>query len=100
MKRYFPDHDHGCREAVEDETPRRVRGARSNLDVFEPCMASIAEVVRWQVDTRKTGFAGTAEIVLSVALRDGTDAAEATRKIAGKLLDETGVAPDVIDVLR
>ena len=99
MKRYFPDHDHGCRATTEDETPRRVRGPRSNLDVFEPCMTSIAEVVEWRVAMRKTDIAGIAEMVLLVALRDGADAAEAKRKIAATLLDEIGVAPDVIEVL-
>jgi hypothetical protein len=64
-------------------------------------MSAIAEVVEWRVATMTKGSAspGQDEIVLSVALRDGADAADVARKIAAKLLDETGIVPDVIDVL-
>jgi len=79
----------------------KIRGTLVDLNNFLPCMASIDEVVEWQVIVRKKGGDehGLDEIVLSVALRDGADPAAARRKIAAKLLDEMEIAPNVIDVL-
>ena len=79
----------------------KIRGTLVDLNNFLPCMASIDEVVEWQVVVRKKEGEehGLDEIVLSVALRDGVDAGAAKRKIAAKLLNEIEIAPNVIDVL-
>jgi len=79
----------------------KIRGTLVDLNNFLPAMASIDEVVEWQVVVRKKdGEAlGLDEIVLSVALRDGVDVVATKRKIAAKLLSEMEVAPNVIEVL-
>lgn len=79
----------------------KIRGTLVDLNNFLPCMASIDEVVEWQVVVRKKEGEelGLDEIVLSVALRDGVDPEFAKRKITTKLLAEMEIAPNIIEVL-
>ena len=79
----------------------KIRGTLVDLNNFLPAMASIDEVVEWQVVVRKKdGDAlGLDEIVLFVALRDDVDVGATKRKIAAKLLSEMEVAPNIIEVL-
>ncbi|HET9342337.1 MAG TPA: AMP-binding protein [Candidatus Eremiobacteraceae bacterium] len=79
----------------------KIRGTLVDLNNFLPAMASIDEVVEWQVVVRKKdGEAlGLDEIVLSVALRDDVDPEAVKRKITARLLAEMEVAPNVIEVL-
>jgi len=79
----------------------KIRGTLVDLNNFLPCMASIEEVVEWQVVVRKRHDDPNDldEIVLSVALADGVDPEAAKRKITGKLITEVEIAPNVIDVL-
>jgi len=79
----------------------KIRGTLVDLNNFLPCMASIAEVIEWQVVVRKKDgdSHGLDEIVLSVALADGVNVEDAKRKIVSKLMTEVEVAPNVIEVL-
>ena len=79
----------------------KIRGTLVDLNNFLPCMASIDEVVEWQVVLRKKDDDphGLDEIVLSVALRNGVDPETAKRHITGKLLSEMEIAPNAIEVL-
>ncbi|HLZ10850.1 MAG TPA: hypothetical protein VKT80_19860, partial [Chloroflexota bacterium] len=79
----------------------KIRGTLVDLNNFLPAMASIDEVVEWQVVVRKKEGEehGLDEIVLSVALRDGVDPEAVKRKITARLLAEMEVAPNVIEVL-
>ena len=79
----------------------KIRGTLVDLNNFLPCMASIDEVVEWQVVLRKKDADphGLDEIVLSVALRDGVDSTATKRKIVDRLLAEVEVAPNEIDVI-
>lgn len=79
----------------------KIRGTLVDLNNFLPCMASIDEVVEWQVIIRNR--AGEEheldEIVLYVALRDGVDPVAAKRKISARVLNDVEVAPNAIEVL-
>ncbi len=79
----------------------KIRGTLVDLNNFLPCMASMDDVVEWQVVVRKKDDdpLGLDEIVLSVALRNGVDPETAKRAIAGKLMSEMEIAPNVIEVL-
>jgi phenylacetate-CoA ligase len=79
----------------------KIRGTLVDLNNFLPAMASIDEVVEWQVVVRKKDgdVHGLDEIVLSVALRDGVSIDDIKRKITAKLMSDVEVAPNVIEVL-
>lgn len=79
----------------------KIRGTMVDFNNFLPCMASIPEVIEWQVVVRKKNDDpdGLDEIILSVALRDGIDVEASKRKITQKLVAEVEVAPNAIDVL-
>jgi phenylacetate-coenzyme A ligase PaaK-like adenylate-forming protein len=79
----------------------KIRGTLVDLNNFLPCMATIDDVVEWQVVIRKKdGDAlGLDEIVLYVTLRDGVDAEAAKRRIAERVLADVEVAPNAIESL-
>jgi len=101
MKRYFPDHDQCCRSSVDDARSRRLCGMSFDHGDLLQCLASIDEVVEWQVVVRKkNGEAPRSdEIVLSVALRDGVDVAEIKGLITARLITETGISPILLEVI-
>lgn len=78
----------------------KIRGTLVDLNNVLPCMASIPEVVEWQVVIRKRNDDPSEldEIVLNVALADGVDVEAAKKKIAGKLITEVEITPNRIDV--
>jgi phenylacetate-CoA ligase len=79
----------------------KIRGTLVDLNNFLPSMAEMPDVVEWQlVVQKKNGDPDDLdELVLSVALRPGTDEAAFKAECARKLLADTEVAPNVIDVL-
>jgi len=79
----------------------KIRGTLVDLNNFLPAMADIQEVVEWQCIVRKKNDDpdDLDEIVLSVALRDGVDPDVLKQQISRKLLAETEVQPNVIEIL-
>ena len=64
-------------------------------------MASVADVLEWQLIIRKANNDpdDLDEIALHIAVRDGCDEAALKEMLTKKLLADTEVAPNVIDIL-
>lgn len=79
----------------------KIRGTLVDLNNFLPSMASVADVVEWQLIVRKANDDpdDLDEIALHIAVRDGCDEAALKEMLTKKLLAETEVAPNIIDIL-
>jgi phenylacetate-CoA ligase len=79
----------------------KIRGTSVDLNNFLPAMAEVADVVEWQLIVRKAHDDpdDLDEIVLHIAVRDGCDEAALKAMLTKKLLADTEVAPNVIDIL-
>jgi hypothetical protein len=72
-----------------------------DLNNFLPSMASVADVIEWQLIVRKANDDPDEldEIELHIAVREGCDEIALKQFLTTKLLIDTEVAPNVIDVL-
>lgn len=79
----------------------KIRGTLVDLNLLLPCMASIDDVVEWQLTVRKKNDDPNEldELVMSVSLADGVDVEAAKSNIARRMIAEVEIAPNVIEVL-
>lgn len=89
------------RSEVTEFQLTKIRGTSVDLNNFLPSMASVPDVVEWQVIVRKANDDpdDLDELVLHIAVRDGCDEAALKEFLTKKLLVDTEVAPNVIEVL-
>lgn len=79
----------------------KIRGTLVDLNGFIPVMAEERDVIEWQLVVKKHNDDpdDLDELILSVALRDGTDEEAFKRHVSAQLLSRTEVAPNRIDIL-
>ena len=79
----------------------KIRGTSVDLNNFLPSMASVADVIEWQLIVRKANDDPDEldEVELHIAVREGCDEIALKQFLTTKLLIDTEVAPNVIDVL-
>ena len=79
----------------------KIRGTLVDLNSFLPSMAEIREVVEWQllVKKRNDDPLDLDELVLDIAVQPGTNVEALKDRISHKLLADTEVSPNRIEVL-
>lgn len=79
----------------------KIKGTLVDLNTFLPSMAEVREVVEWQLVIKKHNDDPNDldELVLSIACNDGVDTDALKARLMQKLLADTEVAPNRIDVL-
>jgi phenylacetate-CoA ligase len=79
----------------------KIRGTLVDLNTFLPSMAEVPEVVEWQLLVRKKNDdpLDLDELVLDIAVAPDVDIALLKNKLSHKLLADTEVSPNEIEVL-
>jgi len=78
----------------------KIRGTMVDLNNFLPSMASVPDVIEWQLIVRKANDDpdDLDEIDLHIAVREGCDEVALKHWLTTKLLVDTEVAPNVIEI--
>ena len=79
----------------------KIRGTLIDLNMFLPSMAEVKEVIEWQLIVKKRNDdpLDLDELVLCIAIEPGVDAESLRTRLGHKLLTETEVSPNLIEVL-
>ena len=79
----------------------KIRGTLVDLNNFLPSMAAMPEIIEWQLTVRKHNDDPNEldELILGIAVREGVDSEQLKGRLTQKLLSDTEVAPNRIDIV-